>query len=517
MQRYKKQDASIECEFIVPAEVCGKAVRLGLQKEQPQMQQAGKRTQLQRFESAASAFCRSLRDLKHYAHGKTQKQVLSALLVLAEDTELHNDIAGRILTGETAEAAVKTVAEQYVGIMRRAEDGQMRSGAVELESICTGFLEHMSRGCETDYAGYRDRIVVALEISAIQIMRLSMAGALGVAAERGSKTGHAAIFAKTEGMPYAIAAEGLYDEVADGDMVLFDPEKEHIVIRPPDIQASGPKKCEESQAKPKPFFAANVTGRRGALSAKKNGAWGIGLLRTEALLMQYHREPGEKEQEELYRTILQAGLPVYARLADMDEDKRLPWLMAEKEGKRLRGIDAVCENRNFYQAQIRALLGAGYLAPHGIMAPMIRCAEDFVYVKRMVAEAAQDRKIPAERLKTGCMVETPQAVEDIEEIAGLAGFLSIGTNDLTRYTLGMPREEDLSTLYPEIKKSISKVVRESHKKGVSVGICGDAAANKNNLLFFDEIGVDYVSVPPSLIAGLADLHDKNEESDFRGR
>ena len=86
MQRYKKQDASIECEFIVPAEVCGKAVRLGLQKEQPQMQQAGKRAQLQRFESAASAFCRSLRDLKHYAHGKTQKQVLSALLVLAEDT-----------------------------------------------------------------------------------------------------------------------------------------------------------------------------------------------------------------------------------------------------------------------------------------------------------------------------------------------------------------------------------------------------------------------------------------------
>jgi phosphoenolpyruvate-protein kinase (PTS system EI component) len=495
------EEQIISCEYVVPLPAMGKAKALLLQNSRKKADKTDPIQEAARLDKAIFNAGMRLKRIYECMQDRTEATVIKAYIMMTEDGELRLDILRQIDLGFLAEEAISNVVGHYTSQLERADITEFRERAVDFAEVCNGIINQLNGGVEEDYSAYKDTIVIAHEISAVQMLLLSEAEVAGVAVERGGYTGHEAVFARTEGIPYAIHVPFLLEKTQEGDELLFEPQNKVLVLNPAETRkhlfSIGLDFCE-----PLPFIAANVSGKSSLRFAKQMHVSRIGLVRTEAFLMKWGRKPDQHEQELIYQEILGIGVPVYIRLADVDEDKQILWMKTEKKGKVLRGRDSFNENADFYVTQIRALLSAGCLRPNGIMLPMVRTSEDFLEIKKIIRVMAEDMGI-CDSLMIGCMIESGEAVESSAEIAKIADFISIGTNDLSRYLFGKSRSDDLSIFIPGLANIIWKIAKDCHVNGITAGVCGDVAANPANIMKLLECGIDYVSVPPYLISVVA--------------
>ena len=375
-------------------------------------------------------------------------------------------------------------------------------------------------------------ILVAKDLTPSMTAGINPENVSGIVTELGGKTSHSAILARALEIPAVVAVNGLMDAVKDGDSVVLDGSTGEVFVNP---EASVEKEYEEKRSqflKDKKELEKYI----GQLSVTKDGVQveivanigkpedvdkvlqydgeGVGLFRTEFLFMDRTAMPTEEEQFEAYKKVAIAlnGKPVIIRTLDIGGDKEIPYMGLEKDENPFLGYRAIrlCLDRkeDIYKPQLRALLRASAYGNIRIMIPLVTCIDELREAKALIEEikAELDEKNIAYKkdIQVGIMVETAAASLIADIFAKEADFFSIGTNDLTQYTLAMDRQNPLlkdkyNDHHPAILRMVRMVVDAAHQEGRKVGICGEIAADTALTKKFLEMGVDFLSVVPACV------------------
>jgi phosphocarrier protein FPr len=362
-------------------------------------------------------------------------------------------------------------------------------------------------------------ILIATDLSPSDTVTLDPGRVLGFCTATGGANGHTAILARAMGLPALVGAGADILNVPNGTPVILDGEAGTLTLNPPaEIQAAAQQRRQAFQARRatelKAAAAAAITQDNHSVEVVANigsladarqaigcGAEGVGLLRTEFLFLDRPTPPSEAEQFEVYRDIVLAleGRPVIIRTLDVGGDKPLSYLPLPPEENPFlgqRGIRLCLARPELLQAQLRAILRAAAFGPCRIMFPMVTTLEDWNAVRRLVAAAQTDLNSPPVEL--GIMVEVPAAALIADSFAREVDFFSIGTNDLTQYTLAMDRTHPALSaqadgLHPAVLRLIAQTVRAAHAAGKWVGVCGELAANPQAIPILVGLGVDELS------------------------
>ena len=351
--------------------------------------------------------------------------------------------------------------------------------------------------------------------------------------ERGGTTSHVAILARSLEIPALLGMEGILKRVREGEAVILDGKEGRLIFSPDaKTQAAYQEKQQaEKEVKRKlkemnRLPAATTDGRQVALFAnagslrdvelaKKHGAEGIGLFRSEFLYMESSRFPTEQEQFEIYKQAAEMlKKPITIRTLDIGGDKNLPYYQFEKEENPFLGWRAIrfcLDMRDVFKTQLKAILRAAAFGDIRIMYPMIVSVEEFrkanAILEECKAELRERKLLFRESISTGIMVETPAAAFIAEELAKEADFFSIGTNDLTQYILAADRgNQKLTKLYspfhPAVLRAVAKVIAAGHKEGKEVGMCGEFAADARAVPLLLGMGLDEFSMVSNEIAAV---------------
>lgn len=402
----------------------------------------------------------------------------------------------------SAAYAVKTVGDMIAGKMAGSDSEYLRARNEDILYITDMILNRLT-GRSDRLSLSEPSVIITEMISPEQIVSLGREMILGIVTVRGSALSHSAILARNLNIPFITGIDIDYDMVRDGMTVAIDGPGNTFITEPDEETISSLRQVPEDDGETVRGIAgdlpvklyANIEGVREAKEALKNGALGIGLFRTEFLYMNRDEAPSEEEQYRIYTEVasIMGDRPVIIRTIDIRGDKKIR--CPKDEG-----------------AQLRALLRASVLGNIRIMFPMISDEEQLVRIRKMINDAAKLLECEGIAYKVpqlGIMVETPAAVSNIETLAGMVDFVSIGTNDLTQYFLGIDRmsgriaECDDSSL-TEIMELIRKTAMGAHKLGIEVGICGEMAADTKLSREFVRMGIDELSMAPSRIAGVAE-------------
>ncbi len=363
-------------------------------------------------------------------------------------------------------------------------------------------------------------IIVAGELSPGELSLINHDNILGIITEAGSPASHLSIMAGNMGVPYFCGADGLLVQIRDGDFVIMDSDEGSIRLNPPkEIMEEAAirqqnKKAEREERSKRKFHKptgvkvfANIAGVEDIEALKQSEAGGVGLFRTEFLFLKRETDPTEDEQFEAYRTVAENIYPkeVVIRTMDIGADKKVPWLQLKDErnpqlGKR--GVRVSLDKRDMFRKQLRALLRAAAFGNIKIMVPMIASPWEIDEVCKeieVVSKELEECKIPYKVPELGIMVETPAAAVTADVLAEKVNFFSIGTNDLTQYTLAIDREaqgldEYFDPLHEAVFGLIKMTVQAARRHGISVAICGELAGDPKAIPRLVEIGVDELSV-----------------------
>ncbi len=347
----------------------------------------------------------------------------------------------------------------------------------------------------------------------------------------GGVTSHSAIIARAMGIPCILGVANADNIFSNGEKLIVDAVKGKIIASPSDDEISEYSALKEKEVKErlllkeyinKPTVTksgiqkavyANIAKAQDVHAAVVNGAEGIGLFRTEFLYMDRSEAPSEDEQFEAYSTVAKAmgGKEVIIRTLDVGGDKHIPYLEIEKEENPFMGLRAIrycLKDTALFKVQLRALLRAACYGNIKIMLPLV-CTVDEVLRSKMLLEECkaelESERIPFKKdIKLGVMIETPAAVFILDELAAVTDFFSIGTNDLTGYTMVADRgNREVSYLYdsnnPAVLRAIETVIRHAKKAGIPVGMCGEVAADPDMIPRLIAWGLDEFSVSSSAI------------------
>ncbi|MBQ2500497.1 MAG: phosphoenolpyruvate--protein phosphotransferase, partial [Clostridia bacterium] len=351
-----------------------------------------------------------------------------------------------------------------------------------------------------------------------------------IVTEVGGVTSHSAILARAMGIPAALSVLNATSTISDGDSLIVDGFKGKVYTSPSDDEvaefSAKQKAYLEDKEGLKVYFGkpsvtksgvvkkvyGNIGKAEDAQNVIQNGGEGIGLFRTEFLFMDRDREPTEEEQFEAYSTVAKAmdGKEVIIRTLDIGGDKAIDYLKIEREDNPFLGFRAVrycLKNKDLYKKQLRALLRAAYFGDVKIMIPLVTSLDEVQGVKDLIEECVAELEAegtPYKRAPLGVMIETPSAAIISDLLAKEVEFFSIGTNDLTGYTMAVDRgNANVSHLYdtfqPAVLRAIEMTIKNAKAAGIMVGMCGEAAADENLIPKLVEWGLDEFSVTPSLI------------------
>jgi phosphoenolpyruvate-protein phosphotransferase len=434
-------------------------------------------------------------------------EILEANALMAEDPSLAAEV--RALAEErSAVAAVLQATERHAAQLEAIPDPMLAARAADVRRLG----ERAARllvGAPALSTPLRPTIVIARDLGPADIAELDLAGGRirGLALAGGGATSHAAIMARSFGLPLVV---GLGDDIlaaADGETVVLDGDAGSAVLDPSEsrlqealsaVHEGRLRQRELASARTLP--AVTGDGRRIRLLCNAStqaeveagldaGAEGVGLLRTELAFLESKDWPTEAEHAAVLSPALAplAGRIATVRTLDFGADKTPPFLSGIEE----RGLTLMVAHPEALEAQLRAILAAGAGTRLRILLPMVESAEQVRAVRRLLTE----------QVELGAMIETPEAAYGAAEIAAEADFLSIGTNDLVQYTLGLDRERPMATVKtaadPEVLGHIARVVEAAHDKGLTVEVCGEAAGEPELAVRFVELGVDELSVAPA--------------------
>ncbi|MEL7645862.1 MAG: phosphoenolpyruvate--protein phosphotransferase [Anaerolineaceae bacterium] len=508
--------------------------------------------ELARLESARDAARQQLQSLKEKTEQEASAEeaaIFDAHAMFLDDPSLIELVADLVNNEKlNVEAAWSDGIENFARQMEMMGDEYLSARAADIRDVGKRVLRILSGQNEADLSGLSvPSVILAQDLTPSDTARLDKQYVLGFATAEGGPTSHTAILAKALGLPAVVGCGPLLLNIAGGTDMLIHGGQGELIASPDDAtkkryqmltgQASHLAEMElKSAGEPavtrdgrKLEIVANVGSPSDAVSALKYGAEGIGLLRTEFLYLERTTAPTEEEQFTAYKTILDVmgKRPVVVRTLDVGGDKQLDYLDLGKEANPFLGWRAIrmCLDRpDFFKIQLRALLRASPGHDLRIMFPMIATMEEVRRAKDLLAEArlevlAAGHQV-AENIQVGIMVEIPAAAQMADLFAKNVDFFSIGTNDLTQYTMAAERtSEKMAYLsdpcHPAVLRQIKHVIEEGHKVGIWVGVCGEMAGDPVAAPVLLGLGLDEFSMAapsiPHLKAILRDWSYQNTQ------
>ena len=466
--------------------------------------------------------------------GGKEAEILNGHVLLLSDPMLSEEIKQKIQNElVNAEFAVDSVYDMYAGMFASMDDELMQQRATDMKDLKVRILKGLLGMADVDVARLPEgSILVAEDLTPSMTAGLNPQTVYGIVTELGGRTSHSAILSRALEIPAVVAISGLLDNIQDGDTVCFDGDKGEVVINPDaDTLAEYEKKkeayllekkeLENYKGKPsvtkdgrKVEIVANIGKPEDAQRALEYDAEGVGLFRTEFLFMDRDNAPTEEEQFEAYKKVatLMKDKPVIIRTLDIGGDKEIPYLGIEQDENPFLGYRAIrlCLDRkeDLYRPQLRALLRASAFGDIRIMIPLITCVDEIREAKALIREIMGDldrENIAYNKdIQVGIMVETAASSIMADVFAKEVDFFSIGTNDLTQYTMCVDRgNAKVSYLYsplnPAVLRSLKRVITSAKEAGIMVGMCGEAAADPLLIPLLLVWGLDEFSMSASSI------------------
>jgi phosphocarrier protein FPr len=463
--------------------------------------------------------------------GKSQAAIFEAHQLILQDPELQAIASQRIMEkSENAALAWQQACEQIAENYRSLEDPYLRQRAVDVMDISRQVLFELSGRPTGEVKLHFDHPVVlfARDLTPTETSQMAMDQVLAVLTAQGSTTSHAAILARAMGIPAVFGLEDQLADQPDDTLVAVDGFNGEVVVQPDETQQATyaerrqtwltqREKLRASSDEPARMkdghvveVAANIGGVKDAETAVSNGADGVGLLRTEFLFLTRQTPPNEDEQTETLNAIVQTmkQRPIIVRTLDVGGDKPLPYIQMPSEENPFLGVRAIRlmrQHPDLFQTQLRAILRAGVNGPLRIMIPMVANLSDVDFARQQLERAHQalsDAGVThAWQVQLGIMVEIPSAALLSRELAEQVDFFSIGTNDLTQYTLAAERgnpalAEMTDAMHPAVLRLIGRVVENAHACQKWVGVCGELAGDAAAAPVLVGLGVDELSMNP---------------------
>lgn len=469
--------------------------------------------EIKRYDDAVAAFTEkthAMAEAMKESVGEHNAEILEGHILLLTDPGMDEITKGAIMSGTCAEAAFESTCDMFAGMFQMADDELTRQRATDIGDIKVRMLKILTGTPDVNISEVpAGTILVAEDLTPSMTAGIVKENVAGIITAVGGKTSHSAILARALEIPAVLSVDGIVDMVSDGMTAVVDGCDGICILDP------SQEEIEEYRAKREKYLSdkALLEVYRGKDTVTADGAKvhlygnignpedakqvaacdgeGVGLFRTEFLFMGASELPSEEEQFQAYKAAAETmeGREVIIRTLDVGGDKDIPYLGLEKEDNPFLGFRAVrycLQNKDSYRVQLRALLRASAFGDIKIMVPLVTCVDEIrsvkALVKELMAELDAENIAYNKDIQVGAMIETPAASLIADLLAKEADFFSIGTNDLTQYTMAVDRgNAKVAYLYssynPAVLRSMKNIIEAANATGIMVGMCGEAAAD----------------------------------------
>ncbi|WP_432667085.1 phosphoenolpyruvate--protein phosphotransferase [Wukongibacter baidiensis] len=492
--------------------------------------------EISKFKDALKKSVKQLDDIKHKSIANSDEEaiaIIEAHMMLVEDPTLSEEIESKIKDEEIrAEYGLKKIIDEKVKLFESFEDEYLRERANDIRDIGDRILRNI---LDIPYKNIskldEDVILVGRDITPSQMATIDKVHVKGIITEIGGKTCHTAILARNMDIPAVLGIKGIVKELKEGSFIAVNGTEGFVEVELSDNKLSEYReKIEKLEAfkrelqsfKEKETITkdgkkvelyANIVKPEDTEKAMENGAEGVGLFRTEFLFMDRNNLPSEEEQYEAYKRAAEGmeGRPIIIRTIDIGGDKDIPYLNLPKEENPFLGFRAIriCfEEEKLFKTQLRAILRASVFGKVKIMYPMISGVQEVKKANKVLdaakSELRKENKVFDEDIEVGIMIEIPSAALTADLIIEEVDFFSIGTNDLTQYTLAADRMNEkvgdiYNSFHPAVLRLIKNVIDVSHRSNKFTGMCGEFAGNPISTILLLGMGLDEFSMNASSI------------------
>ncbi len=512
------------------------------QKEASQVKRvkvANTQAEVNRYEESkeiARAQLKELYDKAVKEVGEASAAIFDVHQMMLDDLDYSESVVNMINTQSVnAEYAVATTGDNFSDMFAMMDDDYMKERAADIKDVSERLINVLSGAGKVDIASDEPTIILADDLAPSETVQLDKSKVLAFVTVHGSSNSHTAILARTMNIPALIGVQVSLDDSVDGKMAIVDGFEGKVYIEPDGSTMERLSAKKEAELHKKELLQnlkgkenitldgkminlyANIGNASDVMSVLQNDAGGIGLFRSEFLYLEKDDYPTEEEQFKVYKTVAEnmAGKKVIIRTCDIGADKQVDYFNMEHEDNPAMGYRAIricLDRKEMFKTQLRALFRASAYGNIAIMYPMIISLQEVLDIKSIVAEVKSeldDLGIEYGNVEQGIMIETPAAVMISDILAREVDFFSIGTNDLTQYTLAIDRQNPkLDKIYDShheaILRMIQMVVDNAHANNIWAGICGELGADVTLTETFLRMGVDELSVSPTFILSVRD-------------
>ena len=490
--------------------------------------------EVERYHEATATAIQQLQKLYDKALkevGEANAAIFEIHQMMLEDDDYAESIENMIqMQKVNAEYAVAQTADNFARMFSLMDDDYMKERAADVKDISERLLTVLQGEESQGVESQEPSIIVADDLAPSETVQLDKDKVLSFVTVHGSLNSHSAILARTMGIPALVGTKLPVDDTVNGKLGIVDGTNGIIYVDPDEVTLGKMKELQKIELEKKKLLEtlkgkenitldgqkillyANIGNTKDLATVLQNDAGGIGLFRSEFIYLEREDYPTEEEQFQIYKAVAEtmAGKRVIIRTLDIGADKQCDYFKMEKEENPAMGCRAIriCLKRpEIFKTQLRALFRASVYGKIAIMYPMITSVKEIQRIKDIVTQVKaelEEQGVEYREPEQGIMIETPAAVMISDQLAKEVDFFSIGTNDLTQYTLAIDRQntaldEFYDPHHPAVLRMISMVVNNAHKAGIWAGICGELGADRELTKEFLVMGVDELSVSPGNI------------------
>ena len=490
--------------------------------------------EVERYHEATATAIQQLQELYDKALrevGEANAAIFEIHQMMLEDDDYAESIENMIqMQKVNAEYAVAQTADNFARMFSSMDDDYMKERAADVKDISERLLTVLQGEESQGVESQEPSIIVADDLAPSETVQLDKDKVLSFVTVHGSLNSHSAILARTMGIPALVGTKLPVDDTVNGKLGIVDGTNGIIYVDPDEVTLGKMKELQKIELEKKKLLEtlkgkenitldgqkillyANIGNTKDLATVLQNDAGGIGLFRSEFIYLEREDYPTEEEQFQIYKAVAEtmAGKRVIIRTLDIGADKQCDYFKMEKEENPAMGCRAIriCLKRpEIFKTQLRALFRASVYGKIAIMYPMITSVKEIQRIKDIVTQVKaelEEQGVEYREPEQGIMIETPAAVMISDQLAKEVDFFSIGTNDLTQYTLAIDRQntaldEFYDPHHPAVLRMISMVVNNAHNAGIWVGICGELGADRELTKEFLVMGVDELSVSPGNI------------------